>query len=40
MNALPQAPAPLRAMQFGDLERVLAIERAIYDFPWTRGCTC
>lgn len=37
MNALPQAPAQLRAMQFGDLERVLAIERANYDFPWTRG---
>lgn len=37
MNALAQAPAQLRAMQLGDLERVLAIERAAYEFPWTRG---
>lgn len=37
MNALPQAQPLLRAMQIGDLEQVLAIERAAYEFPWTRG---
>jgi ribosomal-protein-alanine N-acetyltransferase len=24
-------------MQFSDLDRVLAVERAAYSFPWTRG---
>jgi [ribosomal protein S18]-alanine N-acetyltransferase len=24
-------------MQFGDLDRVLAVERAAYSFPWSRG---
>jgi ribosomal-protein-alanine N-acetyltransferase len=24
-------------MQYGDLDQVLAIERAAYSFPWTRG---
>ncbi|MFA7282124.1 MAG: ribosomal protein S18-alanine N-acetyltransferase [Sterolibacterium sp.] len=24
-------------MQFGDLDAVMAIERRIYEFPWTRG---
>jgi ribosomal-protein-alanine N-acetyltransferase len=24
-------------MQYGDLDRVLAVERAAYSFPWTRG---
>jgi ribosomal-protein-alanine N-acetyltransferase len=31
-------PGPeLRAIQYGDLDRVLAVERAAYSFPWTRG---
>ena len=39
MSALaqgPDTPRP-RAMQLADLDRVLAIERVAYDFPWTRG---
>jgi ribosomal-protein-alanine N-acetyltransferase len=31
-------PGPqLRAIEYGDLEAVLAVERAAYGFPWTRG---
>ncbi len=26
-----------RQMGFGDLDRVMEIEREVYDFPWTRG---
>ena len=41
MSAVPK-PASGSATHFSpmaesDLERVLRIERAIYDFPWTRG---
>jgi ribosomal-protein-alanine N-acetyltransferase len=32
----PDAPPP-RPMTVGDLDEVLAIERAAYDFPWTPG---
>src|SRR5262249_4262143 len=28
---------PLRAMRVADVERVVAIEREAYAFPWTRG---
>jgi ribosomal-protein-alanine N-acetyltransferase len=37
MSALPQAATRLRAMGYGDLDRVLEIERSAYSFPWTRG---
>jgi [ribosomal protein S18]-alanine N-acetyltransferase len=37
MSALLQPGPPLRPMQCDDLERVLAVERAAYSFPWTRG---
>ena len=37
MSALPQPEARLRAMQYADLDQVLAVERAAYSFPWTRG---
>ena len=37
MSALPHDEPLLRAMQYGDLDQVLAIERAAYSFPWTRG---
>ena len=37
MNALLQPEPQLRAMRWDDLDRVLAVERAAYDFPWTRG---
>ncbi len=37
MNALLQPEPQLRAMQYGDLDAVFAIERAAYSFPWTRG---
>jgi [ribosomal protein S18]-alanine N-acetyltransferase len=37
MNALLQPGPELRPMQYGDLDRVLAVERAAYGFPWTRG---
>jgi len=31
-------PGPqLRAIEYGDLEAVLAVERAAYGFPWTLG---
>lgn len=37
MSALLQPEARLRVMQYADLDQVLAIERAAYSFPWTRG---
>lgn len=37
MNALLQPEPRLRPMRWDDLDRVLAVERAAYDFPWTRG---
>jgi [ribosomal protein S18]-alanine N-acetyltransferase len=37
VSALLQPEPQLRVMQYGDLDRVLAVERAAYDFPWTRG---
>ena len=33
-----EAAAPQREpMHLADLEAVLAIENAVYEFPWTRG---
>ena len=37
MSALPEPLPRLTAMQYGDLDQVLRIERAAYSFPWTRG---
>jgi len=37
VNALLQPEPKLRTMRWDDLDRVLAIERAAYNFPWTRG---
>jgi ribosomal-protein-alanine N-acetyltransferase len=37
MNALLQPQPQLRPMQYSDLDGVLAVERAAYSFPWTRG---
>lgn len=37
MNALWQPAPRLCAMQYGDLDQVLRIERTAYSFPWTRG---
>ncbi|HEU4458740.1 MAG TPA: ribosomal protein S18-alanine N-acetyltransferase [Methylibium sp.] len=43
MSAQPQAPAAtapapqLAPMSAADLDAVVAIEQALYDFPWTRG---
>ena len=37
MSALPQGAPRLRAMRLADLPRVLAIEQAVYGFPWTHG---
>jgi len=37
MSALLRPGPTLRAMQYGDLDRVLGIERQAYGFPWTRG---
>jgi ribosomal-protein-alanine N-acetyltransferase len=37
MNALLQPDPVLRPMRLVDLERVLAVERSAYSFPWTRG---
>ena len=38
MSALPASPErQLLAMQEGDLDEVLLIERAAYEFPWTQG---
>jgi ribosomal-protein-alanine N-acetyltransferase len=37
VNALLQPQPQLRPMQYGDLDGVLAVERAAYSFPWTRG---
>jgi ribosomal-protein-alanine N-acetyltransferase len=37
VSALLQPGSQLCPMQYGDLDRVLAVERAAYSFPWTRG---
>lgn len=38
MSALPSTPErQLHAMRERDLDEVLLIERAAYEFPWTRG---
>ena len=37
MSAMLQPGPQLRAIEYGDLEAVLAVERAAYSFPWTRG---
>lgn len=37
MSALPEPLPRLGAMQYGDLDQVLRIERAAYSFPWTHG---
>ena len=37
MSALLQPEPQLRAMHYADLDAVLAVERAAYSFPWTRG---
>ena len=37
MSALLREDASIRPMQPSDLEDVLDIERAVYEFPWTRG---
>ena len=37
MSAMLQPGPQLRAIEYGDLEAVLAVERAAYGFPWTRG---
>lgn len=37
MNAVLRSDIRLRAMRESDLDEVLAIERAVYEFPWTWG---
>ena len=37
MNALLQADPRLLPMGVADLDRVMAVERSAYSFPWTRG---
>ena len=37
MSAMLQPGPQLRAIEYGDLEAVLAVERAAYGFPWTLG---
>lgn len=37
MNALVRGDFLPRPMTTGDLDHVVAIECAVYDFPWTRG---
>jgi len=37
MSAVLKSATELRAMQLADLPAVLAIENAIYPFPWTQG---
>jgi len=37
VSALLQPEPQLRPMRWDDLDRVLVVERAAYDFPWTRG---
>ena len=37
MSAQPKTWLRCREMQRGDLQPVLVIERASYDFPWTEG---
>jgi [ribosomal protein S18]-alanine N-acetyltransferase len=39
MSALPESPAAMRRepMTLADVPAVLALEQAVYPFPWTRG---
>jgi len=37
VSAMLQPGPQLRAIEYGDLEAVLAVERAAYGFPWTLG---
>lgn len=37
MSAIARTELCLDRMQVVDLDAVLAIERAVYEFPWTRG---
>jgi ribosomal-protein-alanine N-acetyltransferase len=37
MSALMRPEPYLCPMQYGDVDRVLVVERAAYSFPWTRG---
>jgi len=37
MSAQLEALPAIRLMEYGDLDRVVAIENRIYPFPWTRG---
>lgn len=37
MNAVPKPRLDYRPMRRDDLEAVMAIEQAVYPFPWTRG---
>ncbi|MBL8302672.1 MAG: ribosomal protein S18-alanine N-acetyltransferase [Ideonella sp.] len=37
MSALPTIGRRLSSMRVDDLDAVLAVEQAAYDFPWTRG---
>jgi len=37
MSAVLKSAARLAPMREGDLEEVLAIERAVYEHPWSRG---
>jgi len=37
MSAVPKPLIELRAMAEADLPQVMAIENAIYPFPWTQG---
>lgn len=37
MNARLTPAWALRPMRYGDLSEVMAIERAVYDFPWSEG---
>jgi ribosomal-protein-alanine N-acetyltransferase len=37
MSALAQSPATVDSLAVRDLEAVVAIEREIYEFPWTIG---
>lgn len=40
MNAVPRPqalPVRARAMAVADLDAVMAVEQAVYPFPWTRG---
>jgi [ribosomal protein S18]-alanine N-acetyltransferase len=37
LNATPEFAAGLRPMTLDDVDEVLNVERAAYEFPWTRG---